>query len=125
VAIHVVMDSRDPERITSFWCELLGIEVVFRLDGGRHVVLHSATEGFMLGIQQVPEPRLGKNRVHLDMSVDDLDTGTAKVESLGGRWIEPGETHEIAGTGIPWRCIADPEGNEFCIYAPPPGATDS
>jgi predicted enzyme related to lactoylglutathione lyase len=88
------MDSQDPERIAPFWCELLGMEVVSRLDGGRHVVLRSADDSFMLGIQRVPEPRLGKNRVHLDMSVDDLDGGTARVESLGGRWIEPGTTHD-------------------------------
>ncbi len=125
VAIHVVMDSQDPERITPFWCGLLGMDVLARLDGGRHVVLHSAHDGFMLGIQRVPEPRLGKNRVHLDIGVDDLDSGVAQVESLGGRWTEPGTTHEIAGTGVPWRCMTDPEGNEFCIYAAPSAVIDS
>jgi predicted enzyme related to lactoylglutathione lyase len=115
VPIHVVMDTQDPARIAPFWCELLGMQVLARLDGGRHLVLQSATDGFMLGLQRVPEARVGKNRVHLDVSVDDLDAGTAKVESLGGRWIEPGTVREVGG--VPWRCMADPEGNEFCIYA--------
>src|SRR5687768_16308206 len=51
VPIHVVMDSQDPEAIEPFWCELLGMQVVTRLDGGRHVVLRSTADGFMLGIQ--------------------------------------------------------------------------
>jgi predicted enzyme related to lactoylglutathione lyase len=110
------MDSQDPERIAPFWCDVLGMQVVSRLDDGRHVILRSRADGFMLGIQRVPEPKAGKNRVHLDVSVDDLDLGTSKVESLGGRWIEPGMTHEIEG--VPWRCMADPDGNEFCIYGP-------
>ena len=44
----------------------------------------------MLVFQRVPEPKAGKNRVHWDVFVDDLDASTAQVEALGGRWIEPG-----------------------------------
>ncbi|MGD0935062.1 MAG: hypothetical protein ABR922_10880 [Streptosporangiaceae bacterium] len=36
-----------------------------------------------------------------------------EVERLGGRWLEPGTTRELEG--FTWRCMADPEGNEFDI----------
>src|ERR1700722_5661824 len=53
-----------------------------------------------------------ENRVHLDLVVDDdLDAATAEVEQLGGRWLGPGTTRELEG--FCWRCMADPEGNEF------------
>jgi predicted enzyme related to lactoylglutathione lyase len=43
--------------------------------------------------------------------VDDLDAATARVEQLGGRWLQPGTTRELEG--FRWRCMADPEGSEF------------
>lgn len=49
--------------------------------------------------------------MHLDLVVDDLDSATAEVEALGGRWLEPGNTRELGG--FTRRCMADPEGNEF------------
>ena len=69
--------------------------------------------GRRLLFQQVPDAKLGKNRVHLDLVVDDLDQSTAEIEKLGGRWLEPGNTRELEG--FRWRCMADPEGNEFDI----------
>ena len=73
----------------------------------------------MLVLQRVPEPKVGKNRAHFDLVVDELDASTAQVEALGGSWIEPGKTHELEG--FSWRCMADPEGNEFCLYLMAPG----
>ena len=70
-------------------------------------------EGLMLVLQRVPEAKLGKNRAHFDIVVEDLDASTTRVGQLGGRWIEPGKTHELEG--FRWRCMADPEGNEFCF----------
>jgi predicted enzyme related to lactoylglutathione lyase len=45
--------------------------------------------------------------------VPDLDEATQEVERYGGRWLEPGTTREL--DGFTWRCMADPEGNEFDI----------
>jgi len=53
-----------------------------------------------------------------DVVVDDLDEATAQAEALGGRWTEPGSTRDL--DGFLWRCMADPEGNEFCIFTLPP-----
>ena len=49
----------------------------------------------------------------MSAKVDDLDQATAEIENLGGRWLEPGNTRELEG--FQWRCMADPEGNEFDI----------
>ena len=51
------------------------------------------------------DAKLGKNRVHLDLVVDDLDQATAEIENLGGRWLEPGNTRELEG--FQWRCMAE------------------
>ena len=63
--------------------------------------------------------KAGKNRLHLDPIVGDLDQATAEAETLGGRWLEPGNTRELEG--FRWRCMADPEGNEFDIDVLPSG----
>jgi hypothetical protein len=41
--------------------------------------------------------KVGRNRAHVDMFVDDLDQGTARVEELGGRWTQPGSTVDDGG----------------------------
>jgi predicted enzyme related to lactoylglutathione lyase len=116
VPINVVIDSQDPALVTSFWCGLLDVDVMATHGEGEHVVL-APYDGLIVGFQRVPEAKIGKNRIHLDVLVDDLDEGTARVEALGGHWMEPGNTLQISG--FSWRCMADPEGNEFCIYVLP------
>jgi predicted enzyme related to lactoylglutathione lyase len=86
---------------------------------GQFVVLSAAKDGLTVGFQRVREGKAGKNRLHLDLIVGDLDQATAEVETLGGRWLEPGNTRELEG--FQWRCMADPEGNEFDIDVLPSG----
>ena len=114
---HVVIDGQDPQRIRPFWCGLLDMHLRYSSSDGRYVAL-AGTDGSLIVLQQVPEPKLGKNRLHLDVLVDDLDEVIARAEALGGRWTEPGNTREL--DGFLWRLMADPEGNEFCIYVLPP-----
>jgi predicted enzyme related to lactoylglutathione lyase len=114
----VVIDTQDPDNIAPFWCRILDVEVSAVHGDGQFVALAPTKGGFTLVLQRVPEPKAGKNRAHLDVLVDDLDEVTAQAEALGGRWAEPGSTCEL--DGFLWRCMADPEGNEFCIFTPPP-----
>jgi predicted enzyme related to lactoylglutathione lyase len=109
----VVIDTVDPERLAPFWCGLLEVEVDTRIGDGQFLVLSATEGGLTLGFQRVPEAKAGKNRLHLDLFVDDLDTATAEIEELGGHWLEPGTVRELEG--FRWRCMADPEGNEFDI----------
>jgi predicted enzyme related to lactoylglutathione lyase len=64
-------------------------------------------------LQRVPEAKVVKNRMHFDLEVEDLDRATAEIERLGGRWRD-GKDRETVG--YRWRTMADPEGNEFCIF---------
>jgi len=56
----------------------------------------------------VPEPKAVKNRMHIDVWGD--------VDELVGRGARV-----LAATGDDrdWTVMADPEGNEFCVFAPP------
>lgn len=112
---YIVLDTQDPRRLATFYCTLQGVEAVRTYgEDDQYTALAPNREGLMLVFQRVPEPKTGKNRAHFDLVVDELDGPTAQTEELGGRWIEPGKTHELAG--FSWRCMADPEGNEFCLY---------
>ena len=46
--------------------------------------------------------------------------GALRYRSAWQRWLEAGTTRELEG--FRWRCMADPEGNEFDIDVLPPGA---
>jgi predicted enzyme related to lactoylglutathione lyase len=115
---YLAIDSTDPERLTHFWCAVLGVEVDSSIGDGQFIVLSPTKDGLTVGFQRVPEEKVGKNRVHLDLVVEDLDAATQEIESLGGRWLEPGNTRELEG--FQWRIMADPEGNEFDIDLLPP-----
>jgi hypothetical protein len=55
----------------------------------------------------VPEPKTVKNRMHLDVFGDPAELvamGATLVRERGG------------DTG--WDQLADPEGNEFCVFTP-------
>ena len=110
---YLVIDAADPVRLAPFWCGLLATGVDVTIGDGEFLVLAPTEDGLTVGFQRVPEAKAGKNRLHLDLVVDDLDEATAEVEKLGGQWLEPGNTRELEG--FRWRCMADPEGNEFDI----------
>ena len=62
--------------------------------------------------QEVPEPKAGKNRMHLDIRTGDED-----VAAIRERLVQRGATvlHEGRQGPHTWVTMADPEGNEFCI----------
>jgi predicted enzyme related to lactoylglutathione lyase len=106
----VTVDCLDPALLADFWSALLGLERTDMLPGwvrlGRRGV-----DVPVLNFQPVPERKEGKNRLHLDLVVDDVDAALDRVVALGGR--ATGERHEYdAGTVV---VLADPEGNEFCV----------
>jgi hypothetical protein len=63
-----------------------------------------------LFLQKVPEPKPGKNRMHLDIAVLDEQAVVERLLALGARrlWRVDFTTHH-------WTVLADPEGNEFCV----------
>jgi predicted enzyme related to lactoylglutathione lyase len=106
------IDATDPARLAAFWGEMLGTEVAETSDEGRFVFLGEAN-GHIIGFQRVPEPKSVKNRVHLDIRVEDLQEATdAALVALGGSW----DGEELRLDDARWRTLRDPEGNEFDIY---------
>ena len=107
VATSVVLDCADPVRLVQWWHELTGWPIDQR--GTPWSSLHRP-DGSSLGFQQVPEPRVGKNRMHLDLHVAD--------EGAAAAWAR----EHLAATVLwrssnpddPFVVLADPEGNEFC-----------
>jgi predicted enzyme related to lactoylglutathione lyase len=105
----VTVDCGDPVAVAAFWSALLDGTVTEPLPGWRRVHLPDGAP--VLTIQPVPEPKAGKARIHLDVTVDDLDAALARITGLGGRWT--GERHDYPEGAV---CVmADPEGNEFCV----------
>jgi predicted enzyme related to lactoylglutathione lyase len=110
---YLVIDSIDPLALAPFLCALLDTAVDTTFGEGEFLVLSPTADGLTVGFQRVTEHKTGKNRLHLDLLVADIDKATKEVERLGGRWLGPGTTRELEG--FTWRCMADPEGNEFDI----------
>ena len=81
-------------------------------DGPAYVDLLPVPGIPILRFQQVPEPKTVKNRVHLDVAVEDLEEACARVEELGGRRIS---AEPFAEYTYRWIAVADPEANEFCL----------
>src|ERR1700693_457434 len=108
---YLVIDTVDPAPLTLFWCGLLDVEIATTIGDGQFVVLSPTKGGLTIGFQCVPEAKAGKNRLHLDLIVEDLDKATAEIEALGGRWLEPGNTRELEG--FRWRIMADPGGKQL------------
>jgi predicted enzyme related to lactoylglutathione lyase len=106
----VVVDCQDPEALAAFWSALLGTDKTMPLGEPVHYVLIGQDGSPYLSFQRVPESKAVKNRLHLDLHVEDLEAATAVVERLGGsRGID------VAEYGYSWRTMTDPEGNEFCL----------
>jgi predicted enzyme related to lactoylglutathione lyase len=107
----LTIDANDPARLATFWGELLGSTVEDTSDEGRFVFL-AAADGHILSFQRMPEPKSVKNRLHLDVRVDDLEVATDAVLGLGGTW----DGNELTLDEARWRTLGDPEGDEFDIF---------
>ena len=107
VATSVVLDCADPVRLVEWWHELTGWPI------GQHGTPWSSLErpdGTSLGFQQVPEPKVAKNRMHVDLRVADEEAAaTWAREHLAADFLWRSQDPED-----PFVVLADPEGNEFC-----------
>ncbi|MET9267151.1 VOC family protein [Amycolatopsis sp. NPDC004079] len=107
----ITVDCAEPQRLAEFWTAALGVAVA--ADYGEFVMLEGpASGGPRLGLQRVPEPRSGKNRVHVDFGADDREAEVRRLVGLGA--VELGR-HQVPG--LEWTVLEDPEGNVFCVSA--------
>jgi predicted enzyme related to lactoylglutathione lyase len=87
----VTIDCVDPQRVARFWSALLGREPGPSQAGWVYLG-HRGDPQPRLVFQPVPEPKAGKVRIHLDVTVDDVDEAIELVTILGGRIT--GERHD-------------------------------
>jgi predicted enzyme related to lactoylglutathione lyase len=113
---EAVLDCNRPEVALAFWEAALGYERGWA--GGPFAELHDPqARGLTLLFQQVPEAKIVKNRVHLDLTTPDMPREVARLSSLGA-----GVLREVSESGARWTVMTDPEGNEFCVVAGSPPA---
>ena len=142
IGFQVVFDAADPHAQARFWAAALHYEVelhddfirgalasgvpadaVVEIDG--HLFWRTATairppgtsddearRGRRVLFQAVPEPKPGKNRVHLDMNVGE-ERVAEEVERLRG--LGASLLYRFEGPEGRWVTLADPEGNELCV----------
>jgi len=109
--IGLVLDCEDPVALADFWAPALRYVSVG--EAGAYVVLYpDGRPGPKLLLQQVPEAKAVKNRMHLDIDAVDIEAEARRLEALGARRIADEPLHEHDTT---WILMADPEGNEFCV----------
>jgi catechol 2,3-dioxygenase-like lactoylglutathione lyase family enzyme len=101
----ICFDVADAAAVATYWAKVLGQRIELQENGDASI--HGPA--FMrVWFNQVPEPKASKNRVHLDLEVNDA----AMLVALGATVLS--ETDD-------WWVLADPEGNEFCAS---PGEPD-
>jgi hypothetical protein len=109
--LSVVVDCQSPLTLSSFWQALVGGEVDPRTATTDWVSLRDVPRLGYLSFQKVPEKRTVKNRLHLDLDVEDIEEAVASAAAMGARAL--GDVVD-EGTGL-LQVMLDPEGNEFCF----------
>ncbi|MFZ0907196.1 MAG: VOC family protein [Mycobacterium sp.] len=110
-AVELVLDCAEPETLVMFWREALDYREYYT-DAKLAVLVPKAGIASPLLLQGVPEPKAGKNRMHLDIVVDDVEAEVRRLQALGARRIDEG-VQSFGGTR--WVRMSDPEQNEFCV----------
>ncbi|MFA3843879.1 VOC family protein [Streptomyces aureus] len=116
--IVVTLDCVDTEAQADFWLAALSpLDYRRGFHGPPYLSLVGPAPAPTLLLQHVPEPKQGKNRMHLDLDFGtaDLVSEVNRLERLGAAKL----SEELSEHGFRWIVVADPEGNEFCVFHPP------
>jgi catechol 2,3-dioxygenase-like lactoylglutathione lyase family enzyme len=124
----VVFDCRDAAPLARFWAAALGWSVapydeeelarlaskgIYDPEDDPSVMVEPPedTDLPVLFFTEVPEDKVVKNRVHVDVAAElSLEDEVQRLEGLGAEvrnWAEE--------DGSVWCVMADPQGNEFCV----------
>jgi predicted enzyme related to lactoylglutathione lyase len=117
--VHLVWDANDPAALARFWASALGWVIGDEDEGEVDVwpagFSYPDPAAVPLVFVPVPEPKTGKNRVHLDLASSSLADQAEQVTRLRELGASP---VDIGQGDVPWVILADPEGNEFCVLEP-------
>ena len=109
----IVVDTTDAVTLASWWAEALCAAVTETNDGW-FVVVEGAGLPLRIAFQKVADPSPGKNRLHLDIEADDRAAEVARLLRLGGSLVA-----EHTMGDFTWVVLADPQGNQFCVFERP------
>ena len=109
---EIVIDCADHGAVVDFWAAAMGYE---RHDVNEQYVALVPPDGGAPGrlallFQKVPEPKVAKNRVHLDLRGDVMADEVGRLRGLGATVIAERSLGDFR-----WTVMADPAGNEFCV----------
>lgn len=116
---YTTFDCGDPRAVAEFWAKALSYEIDAPNGSVGEILLDDPRDqGPSLGFMKVPEPKMVKNRVHLDLLVTEtsLEDEVERLVAAGARVIETLQDPD-EGYVDPciWTVMHDPEGNEFCV----------
>ena len=122
--LQVTFDCAEPARVARFWCEVLGYVLPedYEDDPAWAACADPTGAGPRLYFQRVPEGKVAKNRVHLDVRVGKglvgeerlavLESECARLLPLGARRVQLLVADEENESCL---VMQDVEGNEFCL----------
>lgn len=109
----LAIDASEPKVVADFWCEVLGWRVIDESAGGVSIAPPDRVWP-TIDVFPVPEQKVVKNRLHLDLRADGVSTDTElqRLLRLGAHPVDVGQAADAS-----WVVLADPEGNEFCLLS--------
>jgi Glyoxalase-like domain len=118
----LAIDCADPVALARFWADALGYPVPAAFPEGGDVHLEPPADDLpLIYFQVVPEGKVAKNRLHLDLKVGGsgpLEELKARIDAEAARLVALGASDArgpIEEGGSYWVRMNDPEGNEFCL----------
>ncbi len=139
--VQVVFDCRDPSVLAGFYAEVLHYKLQDPPEGldtweewleskgipkedwnSASAIVDPTGKGPRIYFQQMDTPKLGKNRLHIDVTASSgsrvsaqerkkqVNTEVDRLLSLGAA-----KQREVEETGEYCVVMLDPEGNEFCV----------
>ncbi len=103
----IIIDVRNLAVGARFWSKVLGVPITS--EEGQYLRLGRQGGGPRVILQEVPERKTAKNRVHLDFRVSDVQAALARVEELGGKKID----EDLSDGSVV--VVVDLDGNELCL----------
>jgi hypothetical protein len=138
---QITVDCADPATLGAFWAAALDYVVQPPPEGfdswpealtawgvppedfnKANAIVDPSGVGPRLFFQRVPEAKVGKNRLHLDVPASDgvgtpVDKKLAQCQAVADELVALGATvlETVTEMGSGWIVLQDPEGNEFCV----------
>jgi hypothetical protein len=101
----LVVDCADPAVLAVWWAQALGGELTNDASGYSTISKVPGMPIETFDFVPVPEPKTAKNRIHWDVTGD-----SSQLLAMGATLLRPRDSE------ISWDVMADPDGNEFCVF---------